>query len=145
MLVTIFPYSVLYINCKTDSSNNTKKYFPKFFDKIRERIGDCVGRTVSPRRRLRLRRQVSPTEAPVAELSSRSSSSPSLFHYSHGLCPCGFGVFGLVWIQLFAFYVCVFSFFFFFSRAGFVDFSTANSAFMYCSRIHKHNFSVTFY
>ena len=52
------------------------------------------------------------------------------------------------WLGLdltFTFYVCVFSFFFFFSSAGFVDFSTANSAFMYCSRIHKHNFSVTFY
>ena len=32
MLVTVFPYSVLYISCKTDSSNNTEKYFPKFFD-----------------------------------------------------------------------------------------------------------------
>ena len=44
----------------------------------------------------------------------------------------------------FTFYVCVFSFFFFFSRASFVDFSTVNSAFMHCSRTHKHHFSVTF-
>ena len=34
MLVTIFPYSVLYISCKTDTSNNTEKYFPKFSDNI---------------------------------------------------------------------------------------------------------------
>ena len=38
-----------------------------------------------------------------------------------------------------------FSFFFFFSsRAGFVDFSTLNSAFVHCSWTHKHHFSVTF-
>ena len=36
------------------------------------------------------------------------------------------------------------TFFFFFLRADFVDFSTVNSAFMHCSRIHKHHFSVTF-
>ena len=36
-------------------------------------------------------------------------------------------------------------FFFFFSRAGFVDFSTINSAFVHCSQTHKHHFSVTFF
>ena len=43
MLVTIFPYSVLYINCKTDSSNNTEKYFPKFFDNPYSSGGDFFG------------------------------------------------------------------------------------------------------
>ena len=40
------------------------------------------------------------------------------------------------------FYVCVFSFFFFFSRAGFVDFSIVNSASVHCSRTHKRHFFI---
>ena len=59
--------------------------------------------------------------------------------------PLWFWSFWLGLDSAFAFYVCVFSFFFFFSRAGFVDFSTVNSASMHCSWTHKHNFSVTFY
>ena len=49
---------------------------------------------------------------------------------------------GLVWIQLLRF---TFAFsIFFFLIAGFVDFLTVNSTSVYCSRIYKHYFSVTF-
>ena len=48
----------------------------------------------------------------------------------------------------FGFNFCVlrlrFQLFFFFLRAGFVNFSTVNSASVHCSRTHKHHFSVTF-
>ena len=37
-----------------------------------------------------------------------------------------------------------FSLFFFFFKPAFVDFSTVNSAFVYCSRTHKLHFSATF-
>ena len=49
---------------------------------------------------------------------------------------------------MFAFSASSFFFFslfiYFFSIAGFVDYSTVNSASMHCSRTHKHHFSVTF-
>ena len=44
----------------------------------------------------------------------------------------------------FAFYVCVFSSFFFFLGADFVDFSTINSASVHCSWTHKQHFSIIF-
>ena len=61
-------------------------------------------------------------------------------HWSRNFNAC---FLGLVWIQLLRF-TFAFSAFFFFSRAGFVDFSTLNNAAMPCLRTHKHHFSITF-
>jgi len=53
---------------------------------------------------------------------------------------------GAVWIArpCSRFQLCAFSNFFFFFRAGFVDFSTVNSVLVHYSRTHKHYFFVTF-